>query len=410
MKLPYFNYYPRDFIADTRHLSFEQRGVYRELLDFMWIYGDDCTLPDDPKTISGLLGLSPKKWLQFRAALVEGFAPVLRSTNGRLISKRLHMEFEKANKKSELRKQAALARWNSDDANAMQMHTAHGGGSGGSGELFDEISQKKSEKNEKKSPLRSNKPQAKNSVISPGLRTNGDANALHKHFPDDANAYANGMHPEPEAESISKESLLSSTESLKHTSAADAAGADVWFDGEGNEVAKPPPEKEQRYSTDFEAFWLAYPRPVVRDRGSKSDAYAVWKRMKASERRLATSAALKYRQSETAKREGGKFIPHEATWLRGKRWEVVQEASELPNEADTPPSWASWEKDAAGDWIPLRGDNNGKLPYGAEDHAEVTRLHRQRWEQESKRQKAARTPGPNGLHASDTLTHGGARA
>jgi hypothetical protein len=233
--------------------------------------------------------------------------------------------------------------------------------------------------------------------------------------------------PNPTQPNSTGQESTSRKESLQQISAADAATEDeLWFDGDGNQLTEPPvsvapvkqangktespPEKEQRYSTDFEAFWLAYPRPVVRDRGSKSDAYAVWKRMKASERRLATSAALKYRQSETAKREGGKFIPHEATWLRGKRWEVVQEASELPNEADTPPSWASWEKDAAGDWIPLRGDNNGKLPYGAEDHAEVTRLHRQRWEQESKRQKAARTPGSNGLHASDTLTHGGARA
>jgi uncharacterized protein YdaU (DUF1376 family) len=128
MKLPYFNYYPRDWIADTRHLTFEQRGVYHDLLCFMWIYGEDCSLPDEPKTICGLLNLAPAKWRAIRAVLVEGFAPVLRSVHGRLVSKRLQEEFDKANKKSKVRQDAANARWHNpdeppaDDANAMQMH------------------------------------------------------------------------------------------------------------------------------------------------------------------------------------------------------------------------------------------------------------------------------------------------
>ena len=125
MKLPYFNYYPRDFIADTRHLTYEQRGIYHDILDFMWIYGEDCTLPDEPKTIAGLLNVSPAKWQSVRAVLVEGFAPVLRSIDGHLVSKRLHEEYEKACKKSQTRAEAAMSRWHPSnkegDANAMQM-------------------------------------------------------------------------------------------------------------------------------------------------------------------------------------------------------------------------------------------------------------------------------------------------
>lgn len=166
MKLPYFNYYPRDFIADTRHLTFEQRGIYRELLDFMWIYGEDCSLPDDVKTISGLLNLSPAKWRAVRAVLVEGFAPVLRSARGRLMSKRLCEEYDKANKKSRIRQEAANARWHPDDE-----------------------------------------------------PPHDDAKAMQMHPPSNAYAYANAMHPE--AEAYTEE--LTPTEVVKQTSAPRAS-------------------------------------------------------------------------------------------------------------------------------------------------------------------------------------------
>lgn len=46
MSLPYFNLYPRDFEADTSHLSLEEDGAYNRLLRLCWMT-PGCSLPDD---------------------------------------------------------------------------------------------------------------------------------------------------------------------------------------------------------------------------------------------------------------------------------------------------------------------------------------------------------------------------
>lgn len=46
MSLPYFNFYPRDFEADTSHLTLEEDGAYNRLLRLCWMC-PDCSMPDD---------------------------------------------------------------------------------------------------------------------------------------------------------------------------------------------------------------------------------------------------------------------------------------------------------------------------------------------------------------------------
>jgi hypothetical protein len=68
----------------------------------------------------------------------------------------------------------------------------------------------------------------------------------------------------------------------------------------------------------FDEFWKAYPRKIA-----KADARKAWEQTEKF--RPKTEEVLK--AVETAKRtedwrkDGGKFIPYPATWLRGERWE-----------------------------------------------------------------------------------------
>jgi hypothetical protein len=68
----------------------------------------------------------------------------------------------------------------------------------------------------------------------------------------------------------------------------------------------------------FAAFWEAYPR-----KESKKDALRAWDKLKpAAELQAAILADLKKRAlSADWRKDGGKFIPHPASYLNGSRWE-----------------------------------------------------------------------------------------
>ncbi len=68
----------------------------------------------------------------------------------------------------------------------------------------------------------------------------------------------------------------------------------------------------------FETFWQAYPR-----KAAKRDAQKAWTAIRPDEqlRALITQALGRLKQSEQWQRDGGKFVPYAATWLRGHRWE-----------------------------------------------------------------------------------------
>jgi hypothetical protein len=86
----------------------------------------------------------------------------------------------------------------------------------------------------------------------------------------------------------------------------------------------------------FAVFWKAYPRKVA-----KEAAMRAWKKLNPTGE-LADEIVVAVRgQSrwEQWTRDGGKFIPHPATWLSGKRWE-----DEPPQEV-TPASKTTAELD-----------------------------------------------------------------
>lgn len=85
------------------------------------------------------------------------------------------------------------------------------------------------------------------------------------------------------------------------------------------------PDLKQR----FEAFWQIYPRKVGKDA-----AWRAWrKRRPTPEVMTQIVAALAWqRQQDSWLRDGGRFIPHPATWINAGRWQ--DEPSTMPRVSD----------------------------------------------------------------------------
>jgi 2'-5' RNA ligase len=103
---------------------------------------------------------------------------------------------------------------------------------------------------------------------------------------------------------------------------------------------------------DFNTFWALYPKKVA-----KADARKAWLQTKDIRPELtnllnAVKAACK---TEAWMKDGGKYIPHPATWLRGERWDDELEVK-LPNVVNEKP----WHETATG--IELKGKELGLDP------------------------------------------------
>src|SRR5690606_38996442 len=57
---PYMQLYVADYMADTTHLTTEQHGAYLLLLMAMWRNG--AVLPNDPKKLARIAGVSTRRW------------------------------------------------------------------------------------------------------------------------------------------------------------------------------------------------------------------------------------------------------------------------------------------------------------------------------------------------------------
>lgn len=104
----------------------------------------------------------------------------------------------------------------------------------------------------------------------------------------------------------------------------------------------PPTSQQPRASDDalnerFAVFWLSYPNKKSKGKAEKS-----WKRIKPDEQlhdRI-LHALERAKKSEQWCKDGGKFIPHPATWLNAKGWEdehspqppAVKKPKEFPKQ------------------------------------------------------------------------------
>ena len=93
------------------------------------------------------------------------------------------------------------------------------------------------------------------------------------------------------------------------------------------EVEGEEEEEGEEYSPFFSLWWKNYPRKT-----KKFDAYRAWKKARLDSRlQEMIDVVDRHKQTEEWKREGGKFIPHGASWINGKRWEDETEP-EPPEE------------------------------------------------------------------------------
>lgn len=81
-------------------------------------------------------------------------------------------------------------------------------------------------------------------------------------------------------------------------------------------------EKEKKEKEDisqrFDKFWVAYP-----NKKAKQDALRAFQKLKPDDDLLNRMLAALEREKESAQwqESGGRFVPHPATWLNGRRWE-----------------------------------------------------------------------------------------
>lgn len=75
---------------------------------------------------------------------------------------------------------------------------------------------------------------------------------------------------------------------------------------------------ERAVPDGFDEFWRAYPR-----RDAKQDAIKAWRLLNPNdETRKGMLAALDWQRCQPGwRKDGGRFIPLAATWIRGRRWE-----------------------------------------------------------------------------------------
>lgn len=92
--LPYYKRYPRDLIEGTVGMPFELKVTYAFVLDLIYLQGG--ALPDDPRYISGVLGVSVRKWNSLRNALLE--TGKIQEQNGKLSNYRAIIELESLGK------------------------------------------------------------------------------------------------------------------------------------------------------------------------------------------------------------------------------------------------------------------------------------------------------------------------
>lgn len=109
--------------------------------------------------------------------------------------------------------------------------------------------------------------------------------------------------PEPDA-------IATRRSRVNHASARDS-------DAQGGREGKGKEEKTRDASELFEVFWAQYP-----NRKAKQDALKAWLKLNPDEQLVASilKAVAEQSQGEDWRKEGGRFVPHAATWLNGKRW------------------------------------------------------------------------------------------
>lgn len=101
-----------------------------------------------------------------------------------------------------------------------------------------------------------------------------------------------------------------------------------------NNIPPISPKGDVAQDVLFERFWKAYPRHLNKDRAQRA-----WKKLKPDMAlcKVMAAALAAQKASEAWTHEDGKYIPHAATWLNGRRWEDEVAVDSKPPAAPKAP-------------------------------------------------------------------------
>lgn len=96
-KAPAYQWYPDKWLNDTRRLTWEAAGIYKALLDVIWMqFQDTCSIPDDDQYIASEIGCTNEQWITTKEQLLNPYRPLLTLTEtNRLFNNGLWKEREK---------------------------------------------------------------------------------------------------------------------------------------------------------------------------------------------------------------------------------------------------------------------------------------------------------------------------
>lgn len=103
-KDPAFLFYPGDWMQSetVRAMTYEQRGVYLELLAMAWLEG---SIPEDPERLRRMVGLSAARWAKVWPLVSECWIP---TGQQRLVNPRQeHERVTRREKAEEMRRRGA---------------------------------------------------------------------------------------------------------------------------------------------------------------------------------------------------------------------------------------------------------------------------------------------------------------
>lgn len=123
MSKEWFPWYPARFRADTMHLTAEQDGIYRRLIDHYMETG--IPLPDNDAALARIAGIAVDSWTM-AAAIIR---PFFTQKDGRLFNKKcdevLLDQLARSQKNAKKGKAGAAKRWKSPPDNQEENGTSH---------------------------------------------------------------------------------------------------------------------------------------------------------------------------------------------------------------------------------------------------------------------------------------------
>ena len=114
---PAFQFYPKDwFDYKVRRMSWMARGVYIDLLAFIWKdTSTQYSIKNDLDSIRKMLGLTSAQFKKIWNEIQWPDDPIFKEKDGYLISTRLRKEKEKQIQNRKKKQEAANKRWSKTD-------------------------------------------------------------------------------------------------------------------------------------------------------------------------------------------------------------------------------------------------------------------------------------------------------